>query len=99
MQKLALFAGAVVMALGVGAASSSAFAMGCLDNQNQMVTPSLSLSVMPAPSGNGTDTNGTTAFDVAQYNALLAKGNACPSTEQSLPFGQQQTSVHRGVRY
>ena len=51
MQKLALFAGAVVMALGVSAASSSAFAMGCLDNQNQMVTPSLTDSLDAVKTG------------------------------------------------
>jgi len=98
MQKLALFAGAVVMALGVSAASSSAFAMGCLDNQNQMVTPSLTDSLMPTTGGNGTGSAGNVAYDVGAYNALLAKGNTCSTTQQSLPSDQQR-HVHQDAAY
>jgi hypothetical protein len=95
MQNIVKLAGVAIVALGMGAASTSAFAMGCLTNQNQMVTPSLSDNVMA--------TYGSTAsalpapYDVAQYNALLAKGNACPTTQQSLPLDQQQSD--RGSFY
>jgi hypothetical protein len=90
MQKLALFAGAVVMALGVSAASSSAFAMGCLDNQSNMVAPSLVANfISSAPGGAGAASALPPAYDVSQYNADLAKGNACSTTQQSLPLDQQ----------
>jgi|SwirhisoilCB1_FD_contig_71_503784_length_523_multi_2_in_0_out_0_1 hypothetical protein len=78
-----------IVALGMGAASTSAFAAGCLTNQNQMVTPSLTDNLM-AESGS-TATALPAPFDVAQYRALLAKGNTCPTTQQSLPLDQQQS--------
>ena len=95
MQKIALLTGAVVMALGMGAASTSAFAMGCLTNQNKMPTPSLSDNLM-AISG-GTASALPAPYDVGRYNALVAKGNACPTTEQSLPLDQR--SSYRGSVY
>jgi hypothetical protein len=77
-----------IVALGMGAASTSAFAAGCLTYQNQMVTPSLTDNLM-AESGS-TATALPATYDVAQYRALLAKGNTCPTTQQSLPLDQQQ---------
>jgi hypothetical protein len=93
MRKIALLAGATIMALGLGAASSSAFAMGCLTSQDQMVTPSLTANtISEAPSTGGSATALPPAYNIAEYNTLVAKGNACPTTEQSLPIGQQQSN-------
>jgi hypothetical protein len=88
MKNVIKLAAVGIVALGMGAASTSAFAAGCLYNQNQMVTPSLTDNLM-AESGS-TATALPAPYDVAQYNALLAKGNTCPTTQQSLPLDQQQ---------
>lgn len=95
MRNIVKLAGVAVVALGMGAASTSAFAMGCLTNQRQMVTPSLSADLM-AISG-GTASALPPPYDVARYNELLAKGNACPTTQQSLPLDEEQT--YRGSVY
>jgi hypothetical protein len=77
MRKLIVLTGAVVMALGVGAASSSAFAMGCLTNQENLPPMTLAQSAMVPNAGY--------EYDKGAYDAALAKGNACPATQQSQP--------------
>jgi hypothetical protein len=56
-----------------------------------MVTPSLSDNLM-AISG-GTASALPAPYNVAEYNALLARGNSCATTEQSLSVqpSQQRT--------
>lgn len=85
MKNVIKLAAVGIVALGMGAASTSAFAMGCLTNQSQMVTPSLSDTLLAA-------TGNSTTVQPPNQEALLAKGNVCPTTLQSLPLDQQQSS-------
>jgi len=92
MQNIVKLASVLVVAMGMGAASTSAFAMGCLNNQAAMVTQSLTANtISQAPGGGGSATALPPAYNIGHYNALLAEGNACPTTEQSLPLDQQHT--------
>lgn len=87
MRKFIVLTSAVVMALGVGAASSSAFAMGCLINQENLPPISLAQSAMVPNAG--------FEYDKAAYDAALAKGNACPGTQQSQPVSAVQSNGTR----
>jgi nickel-dependent lactate racemase len=90
MRKFIVLTSAVVMALGVGAASSSAFAMGCLTNQASLPPISLAQSAMV--------TNAGFEYDKATYDANLAKGNACSATQQSQPVSVVQSNGNTRAR-
>lgn len=82
MRKISLVIGATVLAFGVTAASSAAFA-SCLTNQESLPTISLSQTAMTPNDG--------TEYDKGAYDAAVGKGNACPTTEQSQPVSDVQT--------
>jgi hypothetical protein len=84
MRKISLFGGIVVLTLGMAAVSTagSAFAMGCLDNQDSLPAISLSHNGLTPGAGFGYDKDG--------YDAAIAKGNACPATEQATPVSDTQ---------
>lgn len=95
MRKSLLLAGVAALTVGLGAASSSAYAMGCLTNQEALPFMSLSHDDMVPDAGFG--------YDKDAYDAALAKGNACSTTQQSqpvaatAPLGTKATHVYRHV--
>jgi hypothetical protein len=88
MRKLSLLAGAVALAIGCGGAASSAFAAGCLTNQEQLPPMSLTHDAMIDGAGFG--------YDKGAYDAELAKGNSCAVTQQSQPVSAPLT--HKQLR-
>ena len=79
----------MIAVIGVGALSgaSSAFAADCLTNQSALPPISLSQDSMIPNAGFG--------YDKDAYDAALAKGNACPTTQQSQPVADFSNSTHR----
>lgn len=93
MRKSILLAGLVATTMGLGAVSTgSAFAMGCLSPE--LATPPVSLTnnAMGDKSQNGAASKGF-GYDRDAYLAALAKGNACGTSEQSLPVSETQQHV------
>ena len=89
MRKISLFAGVVALALGATAVSSSAFA-ACLTSQEQLTPMSLTHDDMVPNAGFG--------YNKDAYNAALAKGNACPVTQQAQPVSDTQPVAHARAR-
>jgi hypothetical protein len=76
MRNVYLMAGLVATAIGLSAVSTgSAFAMGCLTNQENLPGVSLTNNPMVPNEGFG--------YDKTDADAAIAKGNTCSTTEQS----------------
>ena len=86
MNKISLFAGLVATVVGLGAVSTSgsAFAAGCLTNQDALPQLSLSHDAAVPEAGFG--------YDKDSYDAALAKGNTCGTTQQSAPVSPTDNS-------
>jgi hypothetical protein len=89
MRKISLFTGIVATVIGLGAVATagSAFAEGCLTAQQQLPPISLSQDSMIPNAGFG--------YDNDAYDAALAKGNICTTTQQSQPVSDETTTAKK----
>jgi hypothetical protein len=78
MRKFSLVAGLLVSVIGLSAVSttSSAFAAGCLPNQNGAALQSLTNDTMVPNAGAGPHSS---------YDVTSVQGNSCSVTQQSAP--------------
>jgi hypothetical protein len=85
MRNVSLLLGAVAMAAGLSVVSTSAFADACLTSQDNLVPMSLSHNAMVPGAGYG--------YDKDAYDAALAQGNVCQTTQQSQPVSDVQNTT------
>ena len=92
MRTSILLAGIVATTIGLGAVSTASAFAACLSPE--LATPPVSLTnnQMADKADHGASSQGY-GYDKGAYDAALAKGNACGTSEQSQPVSATQQQL------